>query len=142
MYTHGAGEFLDDLVRAVKFPHVVAINHVHRAVLATSDQFVSEGAGEGGDDDARAGAQIQVIVVEEEVRGKIIQYFERVTARREFEISVAPVSNAGVERAVTGYGKDLVGEGGLQGTAPDRDEAASSAAVGGLVARRIEYRNL
>src|SRR5258708_34958835 len=99
MYTHGAGEFLDDLVRAVKFPHVVAINHVHRAVLATSDQFVSEGAGEGGDDDARAGAQIQIIAVGEEVRGKIIRYFQRVTASLEFELSVAPYSNATVERA-------------------------------------------
>src|SRR5258708_33001547 len=102
MYTHGAWEFLDDLVRVVKFPHVVAINHVQRAVLATSDEFVSEGAGQRGNDDARAGAQIQVVVVEEEVRGKIIQNFERVTARREFEISVAPVSDGGVERAVTG----------------------------------------
>src|SRR6266404_4876013 len=105
MHADGAGEFLNDLVGTVEFAHVVTVNNIDGAVFTASDELVGEWAGDSRNDDASAGAEIQVIVVEEEVRRKVIQHLKSGAARREFQIGVAPISDAGVEGAVAGDGE-------------------------------------
>src|SRR6266567_6237762 len=139
MHPYGIRQLLDDLVGgAVEFAHGVAIDYVERAVFVASDEFVGEWAGEGREDDAGAGSQVLIIVVEDLVGGEIVRHFQRGAAGLEFYVAVAPVSYTGVERAVSGDGEDLVAKTRRQGTAPNCAKAAGSAAVGALVARGVE----
>src|SRR6266487_2606487 len=142
MHAYRAGEFLDDLVGAVEFAHVVAIDHVERAVLVAADKFVRERTRESGDNNAGAGTEVLVVIVEDLMGRKVVEHLESGAAGREFQVAVAPVASAGVERAVAGDGDDLVAESCGESTSPDRAQAAASAAVAAFVPRSIEDRNL
>ena len=63
----------------------------------------------GRNDDSRARPQIQIVVVEKESGREVIEYLERlIAAGGKFQVSVAVIADRRIERAISGYGVDLI----------------------------------